>query len=128
MYFLATLKMFTYQGRIIVLCHTSQNQWRNLLGLYVNPNFEIEMVWLCIEFSSEALVTDQTFGSAELFGRTSTVRFGPNDRNFFCRTQNFFSCQFNANGIFSYFCFAKWPTCTWSLGKIAKRMPTEPKL
>ena len=22
--------------------------------------------------------------------RTSTVRFGPNDRNFFCRTQNFF--------------------------------------
>ena len=29
---------------------------------------------------------DRTFGSAELFGRTSTVRFGPNDRTFFCRT------------------------------------------
>ena len=35
-----------------------------------------------------ALVTDRTFGLAELFGRTSTVRFGPNDRTFFCRTQN----------------------------------------
>ena len=40
------------------------------------------------------LVTDRTFGLAELFGRTSTVRFGPNDRTFFCRTQNlFFSCK-----------------------------------
>ena len=36
------------------------------------------------------VVTDRTFGSAELFRRTSTVRFGPNDRTFFCRTQNFF--------------------------------------
>ena len=36
------------------------------------------------------LVTDRTFCLAELFGRTSTVQFGPNDRNFFCRTQNFF--------------------------------------
>ena len=36
------------------------------------------------------VVTDQTFGSAELFVRTSTVRFGPNDRTFFYRTQNFF--------------------------------------
>jgi len=34
-------------------------------------------------------VTERTFGSAELFGRTSTVRFGPNDRTFFCRTPNF---------------------------------------
>ena len=25
------------------------------------------------------VVTDRTFGSAELFGRTSTVRFSPND-------------------------------------------------
>ena len=25
------------------------------------------------------VVIDRTFGSAELFGRTSTVRFGPND-------------------------------------------------
>ena len=30
------------------------------------------------------------FGLAELFGRTSTVWFGPNDRTFFCRIQNFF--------------------------------------
>ena len=36
------------------------------------------------------IVIDRTFGSAELFGRTSTVRFGPNDRTFFCRTQNLF--------------------------------------
>ena len=36
------------------------------------------------------VVTDQMFGSAKLFGWTSTVRFGPNDRTFFCRTQNFF--------------------------------------
>ena len=36
------------------------------------------------------LVTEQTFGSSELFGRTSIVRFGPNDSTFFCRTPNFF--------------------------------------
>ena len=30
------------------------------------------------------------------FGRTSTVRFGPNDRTFFCRTQNFFSLLYIA--------------------------------
>ena len=75
------------------------------------------------------IVIDRTFGSAELFGRTSAVRFGPNDRTFFCRTQNLFFCiKFNANGILSYFCFAKWATCTWSLDKIAKRMQMEPKL
>ena len=28
------------------------------------------------------------------FGRTSTVRFDPNDRTFFCRTQNFFSSYY----------------------------------
>ena len=38
-----------------------------------------------------SLLIDRTFGSAELFGRTFTVRFSPNDRTFFCRTQNFFS-------------------------------------
>ena len=37
------------------------------------------------------LVTDRTFGLAELFGRTSTVRFGPNDRTFFLQnTEPFF--------------------------------------
>ena len=78
------------------------------------------------------IVTDWTLGSAQLFGRTSTMRFGPNDRTFFCRTQNFFfRITFNANGILSYFCFAKWPTCMrryhWS-SVIAKWMPREPKL
>ena len=52
------------------------------------------------------VVTDRTFVLAELFGRTSTVRFGPSDRTFFCRTQNFFHIAFNANVILSYFCFA----------------------
>ena len=56
------------------------------------------------------VVIERTFGSAELFGQTSTVRFGPNDRTFFCRTQNFFlRITFNANGILSYFCFAYDP-------------------
>ena len=30
------------------------------------------------------------------FGRTSSVRFGPSDRTFFCRTQNFFSLLYIA--------------------------------
>ena len=54
--------------------------------------------WLCRFFICR-LVIERTFGSAKLFGRTSTVRFGPNDRTFFCRTQNFFSyysqCQWH---------------------------------
>ena len=50
------------------------------------------LTWIAIIFRSTwfwswtaqcILVTDQTFGSAELFGRTSTVRFGSNDRTFF---------------------------------------------
>ena len=43
-----------------------------------------------VTVSSFKVVIDQTFGSAELFGRTFTMRFGPNDRTFFCRTQNIF--------------------------------------
>ena len=50
-----------------------------------------------------------------------TELFSAEHRTLFCIT-------FNGNGILSHFCSAKWPTCTWSLGKIAKRMPTEPKL
>ena len=45
---------------------------------------------ICMWFT---VVIDRTFGSVELFGRTFTVRFGPNDRTFFCRTQNLFSCK-----------------------------------
>ena len=45
------------------------------------------------------LVTDRTFGSAELFGRTSTA-FSPNDRTFFCRTHNFF--------LYYILGFSKW--------------------
>ena len=57
----------------------------------------------------------------------------PKWQNFFLQnTEFFFRITFNANGILSYFCFAKWTTCMrhyhWSLGKIAKIMPTEPKL
>jgi hypothetical protein len=55
------------------------------------------------------IVTDRTFGSAELFGRTSTVWFGPNDRTFFCRTQNFFFTIYciYLNGYLRYFKFDK---------------------
>jgi hypothetical protein len=42
------------------------------------------------------VVTDRTFGSAELFDQTSTVRFDPNDRTFFRGTQNFFSLLYIA--------------------------------
>ena len=35
---------------------------------------------------SSKIVTDQ------MFGRTSIFRFGPNDKTFFFRTQNFFLC------------------------------------
>ena len=74
------------------------------------------------------LVTDQKFGSAELFGRTSTVRFGQNDRTFFCRTQNFFCIKFNANGILSFFLLNDPHVSSVIIGKIAKRMSTEQKL
>ena len=41
---------------------------------------------------SSKVVTDQMFGLAMLFGRTSIIQFGPNDKTFFFRTQNFFLC------------------------------------
>ena len=41
-------------------------------------------------FQNCTLVTNRTFSLAELVSRTSVVRFSPNDRTFFCRTQNFF--------------------------------------
>jgi hypothetical protein len=72
--------------------------------LYRRPH--MELVRKCAKKKNHAvikLVIDRTFGSAELFGRTSTVRFGPNDRTFFCRTQNFFCFKFNVNDILSYF-------------------------
>ena len=54
-----------------------------------------------------AVVTDRKFSSAELFGRTSTVRFGTNDRTFFCKTQNFFFVSHSMPmAFFLYFCFA----------------------
>ena len=36
------------------------------------------------------VVTYRTFGLVELFAWISTVWFSPNDKTFFCRTQNFF--------------------------------------
>ena len=58
------------------------------------------------------IVIDRTFGSAELFGRTYTVRFGPNDRTFFCRTQNFF------HGNLSYYLKLK---CAFIIIKIKRK-------
>ena len=49
---------------------------------------------------------DRTFGSAKLFGQTSTVRFGPNDRTFFCRTQNFFFFILHSMPMASFHIFA----------------------
>ena len=41
------------------------------------------LVFCLIESMSFTLVTNRLFGSAELFGQTSILRFGPNDRTFF---------------------------------------------
>ena len=46
---------------------------------------------------------DQMDHATLVTGRTSTVRFGPNDRTFFGRTQNFF---FIPHAMPIYFCFA----------------------
>ena len=54
---------------------------------YTEPLFGLFLKLTALIFYN-ALVIDRTFGSAELFGRTYTVRFGPNDRTFFCRIQN----------------------------------------
>ena len=75
------------------------------------------------EESLPELVTDQMFYCVVL----------PKRQNFLLQNAElFFSFTFNADGILSYFHFGWWPTCKWcyqwSLGKIAKRMPTEPKL
>ena len=70
-------------------------------------------------------MTNRKFGSAELFGRTSAVQFGPNDRTFFCRAQNFFSfhiqCQWHP--FIFLFCLVNQTYEALSLGKIVKRMP-----
>ena len=94
-----------------------------------NPNCYFVIIAVTFFFSSQSprgtvivVMTDRTFGLAKLFSQTSTVQSGPNDRTYFCRTQNFFS----------YFRFAWWTTYTWpyhwSLGKIAKKMPRERQL
>ena len=41
-------------------------------------------------FCHGKVVIDRTFGSAKLFGRTSSVRFGPNDRIFSAEHRTFF--------------------------------------
>ena len=65
------------------------------------------------------LVTDQT----------STVWFGPNDRTFFCRTQNFFFVLHSMSmASFHTFVLLKDQHFIIVIGKIAKRMSTEPKL
>ena len=46
--------------------------------------------FFCCFLKADNVVTDRTFGLAEQFGQISTVWFGPNERTFFCRTQNFF--------------------------------------
>ena len=57
------------------------------LGEFLNSRFIFTKLYLLNQFR---LVIDQTFGTTEHFGQTSIVQFGPNDRTFFCRPQNFF--------------------------------------
>ena len=73
------------------------------------------------------------FGSAELFGPTSIVGFGPNDRTFFCRNRTFFfvlhSMPMASFHIFVFLMTHMYMALSLVLiGEIAKRMPTEPKL
>ena len=81
-----------------------------------NPKFQ-NCEWLFSLFVACLTV------ATELFGRTFTVRF------FLQNSELFLHIIFYANGILSYFCFNQWTICTqryhWSLGNIAKRIPTE---
>ena len=68
-----------------ILLNFSKTKWRPIgdsARTYLQPHYS--------NGGFGNVVTDWTFGLAELFGRTFTVRFGPNDRTFFCRTQNLF--------------------------------------
>ena len=72
-------------------------EFRNFLERSVsNFTFPIYSFFYSILYVEEQkllatnLLADRKFGSAEMFDQTSTVWFGPNDRTFFCRTQNFF--------------------------------------
>ena len=102
-----------------------------LLSLIGFKLYVLTYLWIYLMLIwNSTVVTNRTFGLAKLFCRTSSVRFGPNDRTFFCRTQNFFSyqilCQWHP--FIFLFCFMTHICCHWPLWKIARRMPTEPKL
>ena len=116
------------------MCSNIEHLWNEIGGL----NHHCHQQKICGKLSwSQVRPFKYYLGSSDRpnvrFGRTVRPNFycvvRPKWQNFFLQnTEPFFLITFNANGILSYFCFAKWPTCTWSLGKIAKRMPTEPKL
>ena len=59
-------------------------------GFLAVPGILRVSLTLFVSRFDQEVVTDRTFVLTQMFGRTSTVRFGPNDRTFFCRTQNFF--------------------------------------
>ena len=100
--------------------------------LWWNQWLQLSLSLSLVQYFYVVLVTDWTFGSAELLGQTSSVQFGLNGRTFFCRTQNIFLYYIQCQWHTFIFLFCLWPTCTqgyhWSLSKIAKRMPTEQKL
>ena len=68
-------------------------------------NPELQRTYESLDDNIE-LVTDQTFCSAELIGRTSTVWFGPNDRTFFLQKTSLFSLlQFDTSATCpEFFC------------------------
>ena len=74
------------------------------LRMWDNPIYSRKNSHLTSDFWVGRHVKLHLIVTNQMFGRTSTVRFGPNDRTFFCRTQNFFLyyCIFQ-NGYLRYF-------------------------
>ena len=60
-----------------------------LMANYITKNFDDWNQWPKTAKSFGIYSSDQP---KIWFGRTSTLLFGPYDRTFFCRTQNFFLC------------------------------------
>ena len=50
------------------------------------PTFTLVYAKLILVILLLLIVTDRMFGLDELFGQTSTVQFGPNDRTFFLKS------------------------------------------
>ena len=97
--------------------------WQNVLHRFLAYKqlvfFNFSSLWL------EVILIIMVASDQSNIRFVQTVR--PKWQHFFLKkTELSFCITFNDNGILSYFHFAWWPTC--NLGRIAKRMPIEPKL